>query len=64
MNDKPTIEPIDMLMLNDWKTMDTSGAAILSDKHLLAVVSQSRVSTGWGNIAELMKRYEKLSNEP
>lgn len=48
----------------DWKEIDTSLAENLTDENLLEQCSFSMIASGWGNIAELMKRFHVLTNTP
>mgnify|MGYP001560420265 CR=1 FL=1 len=47
-------------ILKDWKTMDTRLAERYSDETLLEQTALANVLGGWGQIAELMKRYARL----
>ena len=49
------MEPL--CMLEDWEKMDTSGVADVSDERLLQLCTCAGIASGWGQLAELMKRY-------
>ena len=51
------VERINYQLLKDWKEMDTSRAAKLTDEQLLEMISLIHIVNGWGLVAELMKRY-------
>lgn len=48
-----------MVILRDWKEMDTSRAEELDDEELLKQISLLEIIPGWGLVAELMKRFAR-----
>ena len=51
------------LFLEDWRNTNTTGVVRCSDAHLLYIMETIPLCRGWGVVAELMKRFEKYSNE-
>jgi len=61
----PNVEPHTTTVAHDgilrgWREMDTSGAQSFSDQHLLMLVSHIPLGPGWGLVAELMKRFDRI----
>ncbi len=50
----------DRHLLLDWRDVDTTFANDFTDERLLMNVSAVSINNGWGLVAELMKRFDKL----
>ena len=48
---------INYKLLQDWRIMDTSRVSNLTDEQLFQMLEKSPIVSGWGLVAELMKRY-------
>jgi hypothetical protein len=48
-------------MLTGWRGMDTRLAETYSDQTLIEQIEQMPIAGGWGLLAEMLKRFERLS---
>lgn len=46
-----------------WRTTDTSGARFISDENLINLVAIAQKGSGWGLVAELLKRFDALLSD-